>query len=96
MSDEGPVVVTSGQMYALLLSIDARMTTVIAKVDGSAETIRDHEARIREIETREDLSHRVAEIESTMKVIQQRLWALPSIAGLAAVVAIVLAISDRL
>jgi hypothetical protein len=96
MSDEGPVVVTSGQMYALLLSIDARLSSVASKVDGGAETIRDHEARIREIETREDLSRRVTEIETTMKVIQQRLWALPSIAGLAAIVALVIAISDRL
>ena len=91
MSEQsGPVVVTSGQMYALLLSIDARLTTVISKVDGGADTIRDHEARIREIEQREDLSRRVTEIEGSLKSLQQKVWAVPSASVLIAAAALVI------
>ena len=93
--NDGPVVVTQARIYELLLGLDSKVSAIVAKVDGSAETIRDHETRIREIEQREDLSRRVTEIEATMKAIQQRLWAFPSLAGLIAAVALVAAFSDK-
>lgn len=92
----GSVRVTTAQMYALLQTIDAKLTSLTGEVSVGSTAIRDHEARIREIEQRGDLSRRVAEIEATMKSVQQRLWAFPSIAGLAAIIAIVVALSDRL
>lgn len=95
MPDENGVVVTSGQMYHLLLQIDGKLNTLTGEVATGAGAIRDHETRIREIEQREDLSRRVAEIEATMKSVQQRLWAFPSIAGLTAIVAIVVSLSDK-
>ena len=95
MPDENGVVVTGGQMYHLLLQIDGKLNTLTGEVAAAAGTIRDHEARIREIEQREDLSRRVSEIEATMKSVQQRLWAFPSIAGLTAIVAIVVSLSDK-
>jgi len=95
VSDDNGVVVTSGQMYHLLLQIDGKLNTLTGEVAAEAGTIRDHEARIREIEQREDLSRRVSEIEATMKSVQQRLWAFPSIAGLTAIVAIVVSLSDK-
>ena len=88
--------VSTAQMYGLLLQMDHKLNTLTSEVAGGASTIRDHETRIREIEAREDLSRRVAEIEATMKSVQQRLWAFPSIAGLAAIVAIVVSVSDKL
>ena len=93
--NDGPVVVTQARIYELLLGLDSKVSAIVAKVDGGAETIRDHETRIREIEQREDLSRRVTEIEATMKAIQQRLWAFPSLAGLIAAVALVAAFSDK-
>lgn len=95
MFDDNGVVVTSGQMYHLLLQIDGKLNTLTGEVATGAHTIRDHEARIREIEQREDLSRRVSEIEATVKSVQQRLWAFPSIAGLTAIVAIVVSLSDK-
>ena len=88
--------VSTAQMYALLVQMDGKLSTLTNEVSNGALTIRDHETRIREIEQREDLSRRVGEIEATMKSVQQRLWAFPSIAGLAAIVAIIVAISDKL
>ena len=93
--NDGPVVVTQAHIYELLLGLDSKVNAIVSKVDGAAETIHDHETRIREIEQREDLSRRVAEIEATMKAIQQRLWAFPSLAGLIAAVALVAAFSDK-
>ena len=93
--NDGPVVVTQARIYELLLGLDSKVSAIVAKVAGGAETIRDHETRIREIEQREDLSRRVTEIEATMKAIQQRLWAFPSLAGLIAAVALVAAFSDK-
>ncbi len=94
--NEVGVTVTTAQMYGLLLSMDHKLNNLQSEVSGGATTIRDHETRIREIEQREDLSRRVSEIEVNLKAIQQRLWAFPSLAGLAAVVALVIAISDKL
>ena len=93
--NDGPVVVTQARIYELLLGLDSKVNAIVSKVDDGAETIRDHETRIREIEQREDLSRRVTEIEATMKAIQQRLWAFPSLAGLIAAVALVAAFSDK-
>ena len=93
--NDGPVVVTQAHIYELLLGLDSKVSAIVAKVNDGAETIRDHETRIREIEQREDLSRRVTEIEATMKAIQQRLWAFPSLAGLIAAVALVAAFSDK-
>ena len=93
--NDGPVVVTQAHIYELLLGLDSKVSAIIAKVDDGAETIRDHETRIREIEAREDLTRRVGEIEVNLKAIQQRLWAFPSLAGLIAAVALVAAFSDK-
>jgi predicted hydrolase (HD superfamily) len=95
MSEPAGITVSTSQMYGLLLSMDGKLTKLTIEVAGGASTIRDHETRIREIEQREDLSRRVAEMEATMKQIQQRLWAFPSLAGLIAAVALVAAFSDK-
>lgn len=96
-TSEDPVaVVTTQKMYELLVQMDSKLTTAIAEVASDQTTLRDHETRLREIEQREDLSRRMGEVEVTLKTVQQRLWAFPSIAGLAAIVAIVIAISDKL
>ncbi len=95
MPDENGVIVTTTQMYALLLDMNKTLGEVRLETSSGAVTVRDHETRIREIEQREDLSRRVAEIEATMKSVQQRLWAFPSIAGLTAIVAIVVSLSDK-
>lgn len=95
-SEEPVAIVTTQKMYELLVQMDGKLTTAIAEVASGQSTLRDHETRLREIEQREDLSRRMGEVEVTLKAVQQRLWAFPSIAGLAAIVAIVIAISDKL
>ena len=87
--------VSTAQMYALLVQMDGKLSTLTNEVSNGALTIRDHETRIREIEQREDLSRRVGEIEVALKAIQQRIWAFPSLAGLIAAVALVAAFSDK-
>jgi hypothetical protein len=87
--NDGPVVVTQARIYELLISLDHKVTNIANKVDGGAETIRDHENRIREIEQREDLSRRVTEIEAGLKTLTQRVWAIPSASVLIAAAALV-------
>lgn len=89
------VVVTPEQMYAVLNRIDATVTRISQAVDSLDDRVADHEARLRVIEQREDLSRRVADMESQLRAIQQRVWAFPSLAGLAAIVALVVAVADR-
>ena len=90
MSDtnDGPVVVTQARIYELLLGIDSSVKLLTADVVTARATITDHEARLREIEQREDLSRRVAEMERAMKSIQQRVWAIPSASVLIAAAAL--------
>lgn len=103
MADGMGVVVTTTQMYQLLQTIDHKLTTLTIEVAGGASTIRDHEARLREIEAREDHSRRLAEIEARQHELSENIdnikrltYAIPSMAVLASVVAIILAISDKL
>ena len=93
MSDA--VVVTPEEMYRLLSRIDTTVTRISHAVDSLDDRVADHEARLRVIEQREDLSRRVGDMESQLRAIQQRVWAFPSLAGLAAVVALVIAVADR-
>ena len=93
MSDA--VVVTPEEMYRLLTRIDTTVTRISHAVDSLDDRVADHEARLRVIEQREDLSRRVGDIESRLQSVQSRIWAFPSLAGLAAVIAIVVAIADR-
>ena len=90
MSDtnDGPVVVTQARIYELLLGIDSSVKLLTTDVVTARATITDHEARLREIEHREDLSRRVAEMERTMKSLQQRVWAIPSASVLIAAAAL--------
>ena len=93
MSDA--VVVTPEEMYRLLTRIDSTVTRISQAVDSLDDRVADHEARLRVIEQREDLSRRVADIETRLHAVQSRIWAFPSLAGLAAVIAIVVAVADR-
>ncbi len=93
MSDA--VVVTPEEMYRLLTRIDTTVTRISQAVESLDDRVADHEARLRVIEQREDLSRRVGDIETRLHSVQSRIWAFPSLAGLAAVIAIVVAIADR-
>lgn len=93
MSD---VVVTPEEMYRLLTRIDATVTRINAAVDSLDDRVADHEARLRVIEKREDMSRRVGDIEAKLHATQARVWAFPSIAGVAGVVAIIVALSERI
>jgi hypothetical protein len=77
MSD---VVITQKQVYDLLTEVRDTVQT-LASLPKVAE---DHEARIRAIESREDLSRRVADIEGTIESMKVRLYAIPSFAAVIA------------
>lgn len=87
--------VSTEEMFQLLRRIDATVTRISTAVDSLDDRVADHEARLRVIEQREDLSRRVADIETRLHAVQSRIWAFPSLAGLAAVIAIVVAVADR-
>ena len=84
--------VSTEEMFALLRRIDATVTRISTAVDSLDDRVADHEARLRVIEQREDLSRRVGEIESRLQATQARVWAFPSLAGIAAVVAVAVAL----
>jgi len=86
------VVVTQEQMYALLIRIDSTVQQLLATVDSIDDRVADHEARLRVIEQREDLGRRVGLMETQLRAVQQRVWAFPSLAGVAAIVAVAVAL----
>lgn len=102
MPDENGVIVTTTQMYTLLLSMNQTLSEVRLEVSSGAATVRDHETRIREIEQREDLTRRVAEMEAVLAKqsaqidgLKRLLYAIPSVAVLTAIVAVVVSLSDK-
>jgi len=86
------VVVTPEEMFTLLRRIDATVTRISQAVDSLDDRVADHEARLRVIEQREDLGRRVGLMETQLRAVQSRVWAFPSLAGVAAIVAVAVAL----
>lgn len=89
-------VITTQQMFETLQRIDTTLAAMVKSLESLDDRVADHEARLRSIEQREDLSRRVGELEEHLDNIKQRVWAFPSLAGVAAVIAIVVALADRI
>jgi hypothetical protein len=87
MSD---IVVTTEQMYQLLVKIDRTVTALQSAHNSQSQVIQDHEARIRAIEAEEDLSRRLAVIEGHVAELQRKVWAIPSAATVIALAALVI------
>lgn len=94
------VVITTQQMYTLLLEIDRKVTQLGTETATQTERIIDHEDRLREIEDQEDVGRRVTEMEDDIKAIRQeledlkrRVWAIPSASVIIAAVAVVITIA---
>lgn len=82
-TDPNGVRITQREIYDKLIEIDTKVTRL-------------SEARALEAERREDLAKRIDEIESTLKSLQVRVLAWPSLAGVAAIVAIIVAVVPRI
>ena len=83
MSDETPVVrITMRELYDALLRIDQKVTSLA-------------EGRVHDAQQRDAMNKRIDDIESTLESLRTRVMAWPSLAGAAAVVAIVVAIFPR-
>jgi len=91
------VVITTQQMYDLLLKVDRTLTQAVADLRATGNVVADHESRIRSIEGEEDVSRRLTEMEETIKAmsvqiedLKKRLYAIPGASVLIALAAIVL------
>jgi hypothetical protein len=83
MSDEAPVVrITMRELYDAIVRIDQKVTTL---TQG-----REHDS-----EQRDAMSSRIDDIERTLEKLNNRVMAWPSMAGLAAIVAIIVAVLPR-
>ena len=61
----------SDDIYGMLRKIDATVVRISASLDGIEEKVADHEARLRQVEQREDLSRRVGVLEQEIKALQR-------------------------
>lgn len=93
----GGVVIGIESMYYLLLKIDGRVAALSSVASAEAATVRDHESRLREIEARDDVTRRLAELvedhkltKDAVRALQLRVYAIPSIATLVAIAALAL------
>lgn len=83
MADDTPAVrITMRELYDALVRIDQKVTVLA-------------ESRANEAAARESMNKRITEIEKTLEGLRTRVMAWPSLAGAAAVVAIVVAIVPR-
>ena len=99
MADDG-ITVTLDQMWDLLQRIDRSVLQAVAAHDQYTRDLVDHEERLRALEGHADLTYRVGELESATRDQQQqledlkrRVWAIPTVATAAAVVAMALGVS---
>jgi predicted translin family RNA/ssDNA-binding protein len=74
--------ITMRELYDAIVRIDQKVTTLT-------------EGRIHDAQQREQMSKRIDEIERTLESLRTRVMAWPSLAGAAAVVAIVVALVPR-
>lgn len=86
--DEPAVKVTLGVIYEQLLAV----RDDVRELKPLPPRVEDHEARLRQIEEREDLTRRVVAMEQRIENLQRLVWALPAPALLVAVIAIALPI----
>lgn len=91
------VVITTQQMYDLLLKVDRTLTQAVTDLKATGNTVADHESRLRAIESEEDVSRRLVEMEDTIKAmsaqieeLKRRAYAVPGASVLIALAAIVL------
>ena len=83
MSDESPVVrITMRELYDAIVRIDQKVTSLA-------------EGRVHDAEQRDAMSNRIDDIERTLIKLNNRVMAWPSMAGLAALVAIAVAVIPR-
>ena len=83
MADEQPVVrITMRELYDALVKIDQKVTSLT-------------ESRAHEAVARDAMNKRIDEIERTLESLRARVLAWPSLAGAAAIVAIVVALVPR-
>ena len=85
MSDPTPpgVVITLREVYDSIQRLDAKMTQLT-------------EARTFDLEQRSQMMARMDEIEDTLKQLQLRMAAWPALAGVAAIVAVAIGLSNLL
>ncbi len=84
MADESPVVrITMRELYDAIVRIDQKVTSLA-------------EGRVHDQVQRDEMSKRIDDIERTLESLRTRVMAWPSLAGAAAVVAIIVAIVPRL
>jgi hypothetical protein len=102
MADDG-ITVTLDQMWELLQSIEHSLLRALATHESYTHDLIDHEDRLRLLEARSDVAYRVGELEAMTRHQQQqleelrrRVWAIPTAATLAAVVAIAVGVASFL
>lgn len=84
MAEESPVVrITMRELYDAIVRIDQKVTSLA-------------EGRVHDQVQRDEMSKRIDDIERTLESLRTRVMAWPSLAGAAAVVAIIVAIVPRL
>lgn len=87
------ITVTTEQMYGLLVKIEQRLISMSASLENLDERVADHEARLRTIESKEDLARRTLVIEGKVDELQKRVWAIPSASALIALIALVITLA---
>ncbi len=75
--------ITMRELYDAIVRIDQKVTSLA-------------EGRVHDSHQRDQMNKRIDEIERSLEGLKSRVWAMPSLAAVAAIVAIVIALMPRL
>lgn len=87
----GPVVITARDVYDALVRLQETVAQLVGQNAGHGDDIRDHESRIREIETVQP-SRAIPELRAEIERLKAGRWPLPALAALTGVGALVVAV----
>lgn len=87
----GSVVITAKDIYEALIRLQETVNRLVEQSMGHTDDIRDHEARIREIEATQP-SRRLSRLEEQVEALKAARWPLPSAAVLLSLAALVVTI----
>ena len=94
------VAISLEDMYRILIAIDAKVTTMSVTLQNALVQIKDHETRIRDLETGRLSESRIKAMEDDIKAIlgeqeslKRRLYAIPSAATVIALIAVVITVA---
>lgn len=91
----GQVVITARDIYDALVALKSSVERLADGADATAKSVTDHEQRLRAVEDVRP-GPRIRDMEERLRLVEGRLWPLPTVSVLIALTALAVGIIPRL